>query len=149
MCFSMYTSRPSRPKVARNQIIVYKRLTPGVGNKYQSPYKYFEFERGFHYYNEDPKLEIITNKIQRARVKGNYFIAVHEGLHSYATIAVAREYLEGAEEIVEMIIPKGAIYYTDGEEYVSSELIFPAYEDAGNLKNIEYLPLKKKKVTKK
>lgn len=124
MCFvqkfkskKLMEERMNNPLIAKKDILVYKKLyLQSNGKKGKSPLRGFLYEKGYTYYitNKQPfhiRIPVYT------RFSNTFFI--NRGLHSYAK---RRE--TTYTNIVEMYIPKGAIYYTNGKQYVSSQLMW-------------------------
>lgn len=59
-------------------------------------------------------------------------IYIHEGLHSYSSLHSYLNRIRNTDEsvITECYIPKGSVYFTNGEECVSQNLIFDKSYDS-------------------
>lgn len=123
MCFRLLTkNRYPRPLVAKEDIVVYKRLKK-TSKGYKSPYKDFVYNVGYHYYETSSLRKRYTGSpMYNFRL---HSFDINEGLHSYKDLTTAMYWKNTLEKIVKMIIPKGAKYYDNGSEIVSTELIFP------------------------
>lgn len=130
MCFilEIKTKKKPKPQVATKDIKVYKCITD---NKYGVYYpliinkKYEIYTKGFEYeetkpfkgsYVAEPNL---YNETTRLKIEGNCF-------HSCKTKSLAKLRKQyNSHKVVAMIIPKGALYYENKEEYVSNRIIYP------------------------
>jgi len=109
----------NNPLIANKDIKVYKVLT----KRNQSPFMYFEFEKGQHYYQ--------TGRAFNIRMKkrwSNYIeLEISRGLHACLTKRRALSMTQfNNRKIVIMYIPKGAKYFISeyGNEIVSDQLIW-------------------------
>lgn len=129
MCFSkrFKEGESTEPQVAKRNILVYKVIAKSGWGCYRNLYiddKAEKWKKGFHYSettpfkDSSPKKMNFTND-QIIYIEGHCF-------HSCVDEVYARHVHKGHnEKIVEMIIPKGALYYKSDKEYVSSEIIYP------------------------
>jgi hypothetical protein len=127
MCLRIYedfrTRRKARefmdsPKIATKDILVWKVIeSNGV-----SPYRYFKYEKGYHYYQTGKKP--FGFKLQQGFCR--WFIEINMGLHSCKSINRAKEVqgLSSTRKVVKMYIPKGAKYFENEREYVSDQLVW-------------------------
>lgn len=122
MCLIVYLSKTNtisdkKPLIAERDIIVYKGLTcrdyPPIKQMIIDRHT-VGYERGFHYYNTTPFRGRSSHGLEMY-ISGNCF-------HSCVTHQRASMM---CSKVVKMIIPKGALYYTNGKEYASSEIIYP------------------------
>ena len=61
----------------------------------------------------------------------DYYIRIEEGFHSFAAFKHAENVIRNYDCYCKCYIPKGSIYFSDGEEVVSQDLVFvKAYVDA-------------------
>lgn len=139
MCF--HTDTPSsldkpKPLIAKKDIKVYKVISTKGNGRYKNLKnengEEFKWERGFLYYQTGPKEEHFKFS------KNKNLWDIEEGLHSFATKNVANSCVfygnfysfcpkHERYHVVEMIIPKGALYFKNDvyKEYVSNQLLFP------------------------
>lgn len=105
------------PQIAERDIIVYKHLIR-FNKTLVSPYQLFRYKKGWHY----------TEKL--AGVGGIFkgFYSINRGLFAHVQYKKWMSKIQPWERVVEMTIPKGAQYYTNGIEIVSTDLIW--YPDA-------------------
>lgn len=116
------------PLVAKKDIVVWKVLRKCERrNKLSSPLRYYEYCRGYIYYQVGEKF---TFDICRERdydykkdrfVKG-FTLSIYVGLHSYKNIPLWGD-------PVPCIIPKGSEYYTNDIEIVSDQLYIPSVRE--------------------
>jgi hypothetical protein len=116
MCFSVKI-KENEVLIAKRTITCWKVVNPKGRGNYISYWQSFEYENGFHYYNENfPK----TKKVRVRNLSG-------EGIHSYSTLDRAKKnvYSYRSLVIIRCEIPKGASYVknSEDEEYISSDLI--------------------------
>lgn len=118
MCLN---TKQRKPKVATENIVVYKRLMKGG----LSAYRFFKYRRG------------TTHKSEIDEVAD--YQRIECGLHSYANEKKALADADYEERVVEMIIPKGALYYKgtfNGHfSYASNLLHFPKLKKNGRTSN--------------
>lgn len=134
MCLSIYNrkGRKPSPQVAEKDIVVYKILTKRKHSiakevTYESPSQYFQYKKGYHYYQEKIKGEghIDKNGFGIIRDYNNTYL-IHQGLHAYMDKRSAeRQWHHRGKVIVKMIVPKGSLYYSDYGHIVSNHMIFP------------------------
>lgn len=124
MCFSLLTDngKKPKPKKAKEDIKVYKVITEGGWgwmNNLHINGKEEPWTKGFRYIEttpfKDSRMSLFNTKL--FKVNGNAF-------HSKKTQRAAFDIRNVAEKIVEMYIPKNAIYYENNTEYVSSEIVW-------------------------
>jgi len=125
MCFIKYfktkekaVEAKNNPKIAKRDIPVWKQLislNPDEKVGF-SPYYSFPYFKGFHYYITDRRKFGIY--VEATGYSRDYKLVINKGLHSYSSNNRYKI------NLVKMYIPKGALYYTDGEEYVSSQLVW-------------------------
>jgi len=114
-----------KPLIATKDIKVYKilDLLTDVGGK--APYRGFRYQKGFQY--TESKLELCYDLFN-----SKYEINVDQGLHAYVKrdCPEIRNYLSSyysnnESGVVEMIIPKGSIYYLGtNNDIVTNNLIW-------------------------
>lgn len=111
MCFFISKKYPNE-LTAKRDIVCYKLLRDG----------YPQYESGFgkyQYNKRNPPVSLVP----RASLSFSYIM---EGYHSYRerkfTLFFSTQYL-GINQLVKFIIPKGAKYYKNDTEYVSSTII--------------------------
>lgn len=120
MCF-IKKKRTDKLKIAKKDIVCYKvsiRSTScGVPNDFTKFNPYYCW--GFTYKQEKQATVIKL---------GTRNIEVNKGYHSYKNRRHLMNYWNGCDLYVGIfIIPKGAKYYENDQEYVSSTLIFKRY----------------------
>jgi hypothetical protein len=131
MCLSIYVRSKAelmQPKIATKDIKVYKVLQLlKVSGGYISPYRNMAYEPGTHYYQHDKK-----KKQPFLLITSLYFLKkyrIETGLHAFINKKAAKTELDyqfnKSPIIIEMIVPKGAKYYRNKTEIVSTDLIFP------------------------
>ena len=112
--------------------VVYKVVRLQADGRFTSPYQSFDWEEGQYYYQDDDKM--VTGGIGKwygwADSAGSWMFSVHEGLHacsapSSAHVRGYNQYNSKNIRIIEMVIPKGAKYYEQDGDIVSTEMIFP------------------------
>lgn len=114
MCFNICKQWQGIPSVAKKDIVCYKIL--GEGRSYYYDYKYINNYK-------QPEVKLIV------RTKYGHELFIDEGYHSYKSKSIAKQWVPGYSQclkyysIVEFIIPKGATYYENDSEYVSSTII--------------------------
>lgn len=126
MCFDKYciTKTKPRPTKAKKDIKVYKLIDiNGLGMCYDLNIKgkLEKWTPGYWYEETTPFKGVYWNaSIKFLSIDGDAF-------HSCKTMKVAKDKQEywRNTKIVEMIIPKGALYYENEREYVSSQIIYP------------------------
>jgi hypothetical protein len=127
----------ANPHIAKKDIIVYKVLDTYKRKgetKYRSPYMRFKWMKGQHYFERGGTLG--TSYIGQTW-DGKYEFDVSEGLHAYTTPKRAFSGSYVGAVVVEMVVPKGAKYYTSSiGEIVATEMIF--HEDAIILENVAF-----------
>jgi hypothetical protein len=124
MCFRLRIKDKKileKPLVAKEDIIVYKVLQTHIfnGNKYFSPYRKYPYKRGEHYYQDTKR------KKQPFRIfydGHNHRMHIYVGLHAFLSEKKAKKF---GYFVFKMIVPKGAKYYKNRTEIVSTDLIFP------------------------
>lgn len=120
MCFEKKVKgkKVPRPNIAEKDIICYKRIgLDGYGQYYNLDIDNLPeiWKKGFHYYETTPfKGAVVNTWNNRLYIEGNAF-------HSYVDKPT---FNLGGYKIIELIIPKGAKYYTNDYEYVSSQIIY-------------------------
>ncbi len=107
MCF--LTSKSSRAKIAKEDIVCYKCLMGSVSPVY--PFQY-------HKNKITPHVPIIKQWSQWQKK----WKIIH-GYHSYKTRRMAEHSGYSYSTIREFIIPKGTRYYSNRTEYVSERII--------------------------
>ena len=112
-----------KPLIAKKDITVYKglrRMIKGLYSKKErwlTPYKNFEFEKGYHYYQDND-----TFGIYYSFSDYHWRIVIGAGLHACTKKARAREH---SKNVFKMVVPKGAKYFLNNlGEIVSTELIW-------------------------
>ena len=127
MCFNKecYTKNKPRPTKAKEDITVFKVIEitgNGVCYNLHIKGKLEKWTPGYLYEETTPFKgacwrKLFTNLLS---IEGNAF-------HSCKTMKVAKDIQEfwSTMKIVKMIIPKGALYYENKREYVSSQIIYP------------------------
>jgi hypothetical protein len=131
MCFDKicYTKIKPRPKVAKEDITVFKLIGVGGNGMYYDLYingKKEKWTPGYWYTEDTPFKGAFWNASTKfLSIEGNAF-------HSLKTMKIAldKQYFWNNMKIVnmtivKMIIPKGALYYENEKEYVSSQIIYP------------------------
>lgn len=126
MCFTKLVTieKDSLPEVAKRDIIVYKVIgKDGYGwmRDLKIAGQRCKWKQGWHYIEETPflgKKNKKTSNREIIEIRGNAF-------HSCKTRGLAILRRDSYEKVVKMIIPKGAKYYENADEYVSSEIIYP------------------------
>ena len=120
MCFHISRHYP-KMQTAKEDIVVYKAInksgTGWVYNMRDKEGNIMKWIPGWVYYQDMPKSHLFTKYI-RTEIEGNCF-------HSNKTIRLAKGKKDSYDMVVKMIIPKGALYYENEEEYVSNELYYP------------------------
>lgn len=126
MCFLKVYNRkynkPPKPCVAKKDITVYKMLTHDDFSPYASIIINDATEKwikGWEYFETTPFLT--------ANMWWNQLFVSGHAFHSKKTKEKA-ELMRNRNpnrKVVTMIIPKGALYYENNSEYVSSSLIYP------------------------
>lgn len=120
MCLT-FNERPELKRAGKD-IPVFKCIKRGGGGVYKSLYIKGVLEKwtqGFHY--SEPyfkKSALIKDWVGDYMVQG-------DALHSCATRQAAMRHSNSGRKIVEMYIPKGAYYYMEDDNYVSSALVYP------------------------
>ena len=114
MCYIGYLNDDSSvAKMATEDIKVLKIMTK-VGSNFIAPF----IAENYTY----PKTRLQrSNKLDIQLKPG--LINIFEGLHSYSS-KILHMIIFHSDVITECYIPKGSIYFTNGREYVSQELIF-------------------------
>lgn len=126
MCFNKQITilNDKNPLIAKKNILVYKCISKDGYGVYYSLYINGireKWKRGYHYIETTPFAnKHYSDNINLLRIKDNTF-------HSSKTKKWLRYNICDPiyEYMVTMIIPKGALYYENANEYVSSEIIFP------------------------
>lgn len=124
MCFRTTILLNNTPKalVAKEDIECWKVLT----NYFRSPMRSsMQWTAGWHYF--------ITNKNPFSFSKTYTYRVwnIERGLHSFKSLYHAKRYFNNnthAYKYVKMIIPKGAKYFVNKSQYVSSDLVFPEFK---------------------
>ena len=112
MCYTAYLSDESSvAKTATEDIKVWKIMFK-TSDDFIAPYEHSTYPKTRLQRSDKLDIELETNLIH-----------IFEGLHS-ASIKLLPRLLSMSNVVTECYIPKGSIYFTDGEEYVSQELIF-------------------------
>lgn len=107
--------------VAKKDILVYKILR----STNYAPYKNFEYEKGFHYYQVGKPFSFDIGYWG-----DKWQIAIGKGLHAYTSLTAAQcpkiMFFNSTIKIVEMIVPKGSKYFisSNEKEIVSDNLIW-------------------------
>jgi hypothetical protein len=121
MCFRLYyTGKKPLPKKAKEDIIVWKVISKegwGWMNNLKIDGKEEKWEKGWHYIELKPFIRS-TVAHSTLKVNGNAF-------HSNKTRRLGRGKVFYGNKLVRMYIPKGALYYENDTEYVSSEIVYP------------------------
>ena len=125
MCFELkkINGKKPLPKRATRNITVYKRLlkSSGKGPIYHLNIEgtYEGYTKGWYYYLKSgkPFLPDGMSDCENSYIGGNCF-------HSYVSLKRAKAYSNIWERVVEMIIPKGALYYKNDVHYVSDQIIY-------------------------
>lgn len=119
MCFiKRGLSKHIKPLKAKKNIKVYKVLeTEDYGPFFTLKIegKIYPYEKGWIYYITKNPFQFIGNHID-----GNCF---HSMINLNKALIRAKNFLDC--KVVEMIIPKGALYYKNDTEYVSDQLYYP------------------------
>lgn len=132
MCFTLNLRKekdrfklPSeiKPKIAKKDIIVYKKLYKNNFGQYYNLYirgKVYPYKQGYIYSETTPfkSLKLTFHYNWSIEVNGHAF-------HSYVKKPILPILELKDYQIVEMIIPKGSLYYCNNEEYVSNQLYYP------------------------
>lgn len=134
MCFNLCDSSAKRPQpnVAEKDITVWKVLkknNEGLFYDLKIGRKIEPWTKGFHYTEttafRGAKRE---NSLFGYTTRHTWWEFTANCFHSCKTREQARNkasFNPTERKVVKMIIPKGALYYTDNREYISSEIIFP------------------------
>lgn len=114
-----------KPLIAKKDITVYKGLRRMVKGRYSkkerwlTPYKKFEFEKGYHYYQDDDTFGI---QYIYSFSGDSWEILIGVGLHACRKKARARHH---SKDVFKMVVPKGAKYFENQfGDIVSTELIW-------------------------
>lgn len=112
MCFSP-KSNVRKAKTARSSIIAFKLMRCVKENTALSPFQYFTWTTGKEYSS-------YLNRELDYPGQG-----INEGLHCFKTLKDAKNYpsREQYHEIAVVMIPKGAMYYENDEQYVSNRMV--------------------------
>lgn len=99
-------------KIAKKDIIVYKRFETRLDGRLVTPYNYFNWPK-------DGRCVVVPEF--GVCKKGNYKLEVDEGLHAYVDMGTAESRVCFATEVIrEMVIPKGTSYIIgDNQEIVA------------------------------
>lgn len=121
MCF--YTTKTARTKIAKEDIKCWKVLADG-----NASYCQMRQQKHFQYYTGQITDSVILKKNRSSDFYDGYII--NEGYHSFKTsdiadldIAVNIKYGIETGEKHRFIIPKGAYYFSNKSEYVSSTIM--------------------------
>ena len=118
MCYIGYLNDDSSvAKMATEDIKVWQTMNK-VGDCFLAPH------RLWYVY---PTVRLQTSNQLDVEIDSNKGkLVIYEGLHSYSSLYSYLNRIGNADEIVitECYIPKGSVYFTDGEECVSQNLIF-------------------------
>ncbi len=132
MCLYVLDITP-KPQVAKEDMIVYKRLYRIGKGEYQSPYVGYYYNRGQVYESQIGKLKkrrhhpmtlMNHNRNQKVTIIGT----IDSGIHAYTSKVTAKTRSKDAdiyeqEAIITCVIPKGAKYYLGkGNEIVTDKL---------------------------
>lgn len=134
MCFRVKTEKWSgwnssipKPKKARKDIVVYKALSIREDGPYfnlRIDGKVEGYNRGF-IYSETTPFATAQHYGRQLEVNGHAF-------HVNKSMYLAKQH---SSNVKLMVIPKGALYYENVREYVTSELWYPTEEEAKVLRN--------------
>lgn len=113
MCFLKFknSERRVKPSIAQEDIPVYKNIGNGWGWLYRMKDKngkVMRWQKGWHYIELTPFKSIIETE-SLIKVNGDAFHSLNYKLSNCA----------------KLYIPKGALYYFNGSDYVSSEIVYP------------------------
>lgn len=113
------------PSVAKEDIKVFKIFRRTSSGELVSPYKLFEYHRGYIYYQEDNNFTF--NSERDSFDRSDWMLKINEGLHSYISLEDAENNCNWEERkiIIECIIPKGSLFYKNNREIVSNQLLIP------------------------
>ena len=124
MCFLAKTTEEATLKIATKNIRVYKAISREGNGWLYSLWINNEREKwtpGFHYTEPD-----FSKKALNKRIVGEGYFVDGNAFHSKKTLDSVRKMSHDHNDIiVEMYIPRGARYYENNEEYVSSSLVYP------------------------
>lgn len=112
MCFRVTDKR--RYKAVKD-ITCYKTMYVVDKDKFRSAYINFQYETGYHYYNDNFPTAPTTYGTFAAR-----------GLHSYISRSSAQYLIRDkytSKVAVRCVIPKGSYYFKNENQYFSSDLI--------------------------
>lgn len=102
------------PKIAKKDIIVYKKLDRCDGKIGYSPFYGHKYEKGMHYYQDGKR----PFSISIENDYGMWIIYINRGLHAYT-----KKVLGGT--IKKMVVPKGAKYFLgSNNDIVADQLIW-------------------------
>lgn len=113
-------------EIAKKDIVVYKVLDRATETCGQAPYQSdFYYEKGMHY--TESELKIVVQK-----GLNDYCLQIHQGLHAFVSknnhgineyMAMHKKHC--GSKAIEMIIPKGSIYYLGtNNDIVTNNLIW-------------------------
>lgn len=112
----------SNPLIAKEDIIVYKALGAFRNDektRARSPHRFFEFEKGYHYYQDDDTFGFRYNF---DAWEAEWKIVIHEGLHACLKKSRAENH---SKNVVRMTVPKGTKYFLNKlGDIVSTQLIW-------------------------
>lgn len=139
MCFSktVYSDTDKIALVAEKDIKCYKILVLRNFNHLRNEPKILT---SYYYYNKKWKLgKLYNTKLDNTKLDINIcgprhpfgydILIINQGFHSYCSLTVVgwQYHINGI--LYECVIPKGATYYSDDEEYVSTQIkIVKKYE---------------------
>lgn len=112
------------PLIAEEDVKVYKVLRKNG----LSPHQDFKYEKGYHY--SVKRFTYKLNWFVNGRTKYDFEVRIYEGLHSYRIKTAAHKVNPTGtwnKMIVAMYVPKGAKYFMEGDQVVSTELVW--YKD--------------------
>lgn len=120
MCFQVYDKHPVK-HIAEEHITVYKILDKLLSEIFRCPVSLIQ---GFKYklhklYTLPEELEVLKSKYNERLPINRTTYSIYKGFHSYAQMPRA----ENPYLIAECIIPKGSVYYQNGNEIVSNQII--------------------------
>lgn len=127
MCFKIYQKDKPKPQKAKEDIIVYKAIRKNGMSIYKQMVidgKETRWKKGYEYYETTPFRTMVKSRFtDRWDISGHAFHSGARYYDAYNHVNISR-----GDIVVRMIIPKGALYFTNGGEYVSNRIIYPRYK---------------------
>lgn len=142
MCLSIFSATRPKPKVAKQDIYVYKFMRVHYEGtscvRVESPYQGYPYKMG----------KTISSRLGQPTHSGFHLWNVENGLHSFASFATAKKKSDFSDNryVFVAVIPAGSSYYVGrfggGKSYTSDKLILLRRDHPESLKRIANLPSK-------